>query len=136
LANPAGDALTDEEIAKALREIIVGEAGDDSYVEDYVDATCKDCGKRQKFLARMKVKTKGADPNTRHNAIKTVIEHGHGKPGQAKGEDKANLDIDISKETPEVRGQVRRHLITLLKDSKDPTVQALLALAKPTNADT
>jgi hypothetical protein len=130
VANPAGDALSDEEIAKALREI-VGETSEEAYVEDYVDATCKDCGKRQKFLARMKVRTKGADPATRLNALKMVTEHGHGKPGQAKTEDKANLDIDISKETPEVRGQVRRHLITLLKDSKDPNVQALLKLAKP-----
>jgi hypothetical protein len=116
LANPAGDALTDEEIAKALREIIVGEAGDDSYVEDYVDATCKDCGKRQKFLARMKVKTKGADPNTRHNAIKTVIEHGHGKPGQAKSEEKVDVDIDITTMTLEARANLRRKLIALNPD--------------------
>jgi hypothetical protein len=113
LANPAGDALSADEIAKALREIAGETSGEDSYVEDYAEGVCKSCGKRQKFMARMKVKGRGADATTRLNALKTIIEHGYGKPGTAKDETtKVELDVDITKLTPEARATLRQKLLT------------------------
>jgi hypothetical protein len=132
MSNPAGDALSAEEIAKALREIAGEASGEDTYVEDYAEGTCKKCGQRQKFMARMKVKGRGADPATRLNALKMIVEHSHGKPGTSKDDTKVDLDIDVSTLSPEVRGNARRHAIALLKDSKDPNVQALLKLARGT----
>jgi hypothetical protein len=134
VANPAGDALSAEEIAQALREIAGEAAGEDSYIEDYVDATCKDCGSRQKFVARMKVKGRRADPATRFNALKMIVEHGYGKPGTSKDDIKVDLDINVATLSPDNRGNVRRHVLALLRNSKDPNVQALLKLAKATNA--
>jgi hypothetical protein len=112
LANPAGDALSADEIAKALREIAGETGGEDTFIEDYAEGTCKKCGQRQKFMARMKVKSRGADPTTRLNALKTIIEHGYGKPGTAKDETtKVDLDIDITKLSLQARGNLRRTLI-------------------------
>jgi hypothetical protein len=112
LANPAGDALTPAQITQALREI-AGEAGE-SFIEDDVDVTCRSCGKRQKVRARMR--NKGADPRVRLDAIKFATEQGYGKPGQAKTEERLDLDIDVQTLTPDARASLRRKLLALNPD--------------------
>jgi hypothetical protein len=112
VANPAGDALTPEQIAQALREI-AGEAGE-SFIEDDVDVTCRGCGKRQKVRARMR--NKGADPRVRLDAIKFATEQGYGKPGQAKQEERLDVDIDVQTLTLEARATLRRKLLALNPD--------------------
>jgi hypothetical protein len=121
VANPAGEALDAETIQRILKEAVDADKSAWGY-----------CG-----TCRKKVKADFPDHSARIKALQLALEHGYGKPGTAKDETtKVDLDIDINKISLEARGNARRHAIALLKDNKDPNVQALLKLAKATNAGT
>jgi hypothetical protein len=102
MTNPAGDALTPEQITEALREITA------STKKVNVLIQCKKCWKEGKYDVEV------ADDRTRLDAIKFMHENGYGRPSQARDEGpKVALDIDITTLTPEARGELRRKLLTL-----------------------
>jgi hypothetical protein len=97
LANPAGDALNPEKIKEILREATESTKPMWSY--------CPSC--------RKKVQADFPDHTARINALKLALEHGYGKPGQAKTEERLDLDIDVQTLTLEARATLRRKLLAL-----------------------
>jgi hypothetical protein len=97
VANPAGDALSAEQIQRIINEA--------------VDATKSAWGYCPK--CREKVKADFPDHNGRINALKLALEHGYGKPGTSKDEAKVDLDVDITTLTPEARATLRKQLVAL-----------------------
>jgi hypothetical protein len=97
VANPAGDALSPEQIQRIINEA--------------VDATKSAWGYCPK--CREKVKADFPDHNGRINALKLALEHGYGKPGTSKDETKVDLDVDITTLTPEARVTLRKQLVTI-----------------------
>jgi hypothetical protein len=100
LANPAGDALEPEQIRAALKDAVESVRSAWAY--------CPKC--------REKVKADFPDHTARINALKLALEHGYGKPGQAKQEERLDLDIDVQTLTPEARASLRRKLLALNPD--------------------
>jgi hypothetical protein len=102
MTNPAGDALTPQEITTALKEI----AASSKKVTQTVQ--CKHCWKEGRYEIDV------SDDKTRLQAIQFMHENGYGRPSQARDEGpKIALDIDITTLTPEARGELRRKLLTL-----------------------
>jgi hypothetical protein len=100
LANPAGDALEPEQIRAALKDAVESVKSAWAY--------CPKC--------RGKVKADFPDHTARINALKLALEHGYGKPGQAKTEERLDLDIDVQSLTPEARATLRQKLLALNPD--------------------
>jgi hypothetical protein len=100
LANPAGDALEPDKIQSILRDAVEADKSAWAY--------CPKC--------REKVKADFPDHTARINALKLALEHGYGKPGQAKTEERLDLDIDVQTLTPEARATLRRKLLALNPD--------------------
>jgi hypothetical protein len=102
VANPAGDALTPEEITTALKEIAA------SSKKVWTTIQCKKCWKEGKYEVEV------SDDKTRLQAIQFMHENGYGRPSQARDDGpKIALDIDITTLTPEARGELRRKLLAL-----------------------
>jgi hypothetical protein len=104
LANPAGDALTAQEITEALKEIAA------STTKRWVTVSCKHCDRDGKYEVDV------PDDKTRLNAIEFMVEHGYGKPAAAKPDERIDLDIDVQTLTPEARASLRQKLLALNPD--------------------
>jgi hypothetical protein len=100
VANPAGDALEPEKIKEILREATESTKPMWSY--------CPKC--------RSKVQADFPDHTARIKALQLALDHGYGKPGQAKQEERLDLDIDVQTLTPDARATLRRKLLALNPD--------------------
>jgi hypothetical protein len=65
---------------------------------------------------REKVKADFPDHSARIKALQLALEHGYGKPGQSKTEERLDLDIDVQSLTPEARATLRQKLLALNPD--------------------
>jgi hypothetical protein len=104
LANPAGDALTPEQITKILRDIA------SAVRKRWITITCKHCDRDGKYEVDV------PDDKTRLDSVKFMVEHGFGKPGQAKPDERIEVDIDVQTLTLEARATLRRKLLALNPD--------------------
>jgi hypothetical protein len=100
LANPAGDALNPEQIQRIINEAVDAKRA--------AWAFCPTCKK--------KVQADFPDHTARIKALQLALDHGYGKPGQAKTEERLDLDIDVQTLTPEARATLRRKLLALNPD--------------------
>jgi hypothetical protein len=100
VANPAGDALEPEQIRRVLNEAVDATKAAWGY--------CPSCKK--------KVQADFPDNSARIKALQLALDHGYGKPGQAKTEERLDLDVDVQSLTPEARASLRRKLLALNPD--------------------
>lgn len=100
MANPAGDALTAEQITQALRDIAEASKKTTATVQ------CKHCWKEGRYEIEV------PDTKERLNAIKFMHENGYGKPSTAREDaTKIDLDVDVTGLSPGDRGALRRNLL-------------------------